>query len=182
MLAAATSLDRNLNGCGYCKNAACTPSGDCTIDSPATDEKYTPNPGTPNWDYRQVYEVWIDMAAFSGLGFGQAYITYMHSSPAKSNDTITVEPSPCPPEWDKPYCPPSVTQEGGNCFGRRPRRRRRLSAESADLHHQRGSHDLHADSLRRLPEPRAVPAGLRARRCERGTILRPRLIAQLRKS
>jgi hypothetical protein len=120
VLAVATSLDRNLNGCGYCKNAACAPSGDCTKDSPPTDDKYTPNPGTPNWDYRQVYEIWIDIAAFNGLGFGQAFITYTHSSPAKSKETIEVEPSPCPPEWDKPYCPPSVTQEGGNCFGGGP--------------------------------------------------------------
>jgi hypothetical protein len=117
VLAVATSLDRNLNGCGYCKSAACASSGDCTIDSPATDDKYTPNPATPNWDYRQVYEVWIDAAAFNGLGFGQAYITYTHASPAKTQDTIDVDSTPCPPEWDKPYCPPGVVQEGGNCFG-----------------------------------------------------------------
>jgi hypothetical protein len=117
VLAVATSISRNINGCGYCKNAACAPSGDCTIDSPTTDAQYTPNPGTPNWDYRVVYEIWIDIAAFGGAGFGQAYITYTHSSPAKLGNTIIVEPKPCPPEWDKPYCPPSVTQEGGNCFG-----------------------------------------------------------------
>ena len=117
VLAVSTSLDRNLNGCGYCKNDACASSGDCTVDSPPTDENYTPNPGTPNWDYRQVYEVWIGLDAFGDSGFGQAYITYTHSSPAKSTDTITVTPSPCPPDWDRPYCPPSVIQEGGNCFG-----------------------------------------------------------------
>ena len=38
VLAAATSLDRNINGCGYCENTACAPSGDCTVDSPPTDE------------------------------------------------------------------------------------------------------------------------------------------------
>jgi hypothetical protein len=117
VLAVATSLDRNLNGCGYCEEAACGPSGDCTVDSPATDENYTPNPATPNWDYRQVYEVWIALDAFGSTGFGQAYVTYTHSSPAKGQDTITVEPSPCPPEWATPYCPPSVALEGGNCFG-----------------------------------------------------------------
>lgn len=116
VLGVATSTDRNLNGCGYCKSAACASSGDCTVDSPPTDTAFTPNPATPNWDYRQVYEVWIDLAAFAGHGFGQAYITYTHSSPAKGTDTITVTPSPCPPEWDTPYCPPSVIQEGGNCF------------------------------------------------------------------
>jgi hypothetical protein len=117
VLASSTSTDRNLNGCGYCKSPACASSGDCTIDSPTTDANFTPNPATPNWDYRIVYEVWIDMAAFNGKGFGQAYITYTHSSPAKVGSTIEVDSTPCPPEWDKPYCPPSVVQEGGNCFG-----------------------------------------------------------------
>ncbi|MFZ5893010.1 MAG: hypothetical protein ACOY0T_18260 [Myxococcota bacterium] len=115
LLATATSLDRNLNGCGYCMNPACGPNGNCTVDSPTTDSAFTPNPSTPNWDYRQVYEVWIDMAAFNGKGFGQANITYTHASPSKGIDTITVTPSPCPPEWATPYCPPSVIQEGGNC-------------------------------------------------------------------
>jgi hypothetical protein len=117
VLAVSTSTDRNLNGCGYCKSEACASSGDCTIDSPATDANYTPNPATPNWDYRIVYEAWIDMAAFNGKGFGQAFITYTHSSPAKLGNTIEVDSTPCPPQWDKPYCPPSVVQEGGNCFG-----------------------------------------------------------------
>lgn len=121
VLAVATSLDRNLNGCGYCTSPACGPSGDCTVDSPATDEDLTPAPETPNWDYRQVYEVWIDSAAFGDAGFGQAFITYTHSSPAKaSTDTVIVEPSPCPPTWDTPYCPPDVLLEGGNCFGSPP--------------------------------------------------------------
>jgi hypothetical protein len=115
VLAVATSLDRNLNGCGYCQNDACASSGDCTVDSPATDENFTPNPETPKWDYRQVYEVWIAMDAFGDSGFGQGYITYTHSSPAKGPDTIYVEPTPCPPEWDGPYCPPGEMVEGGNC-------------------------------------------------------------------
>jgi hypothetical protein len=121
VLAVATSADRNLNGCGYCASPACAPSGDCTVDSPATDASFTPAAETPNWDYRQVYEIWVDTAAFGDLGFGQAFITYTHSSPAKaSSDTVTVEPSPCPPAWDNPYCPPNVLLEGGNCFGSPP--------------------------------------------------------------
>lgn len=121
VLAVATSADRNLNGCGYCTSPACGDSGDCTVDSPATDSSFTPAPETPNWDYRQVYEVWIDTAAFGDAGFGQAFITYTHSSPAKtSSDTLVVEPSPCPPAWDDPYCPPNVLLEGGNCFGSPP--------------------------------------------------------------
>ena len=112
MLATSTSLDRNLNGCGYCKSAACASSGDCTIDSPTTDSMYTPNPLTPNWDYRVVYEAWIDLNAFGSAGFGQAYITYTHSSPGKKVDTINVVPTPCPPTWDTPYCPPSAQGTG----------------------------------------------------------------------
>lgn len=117
VLAVSTSIDRNLNGCGYCESPACGSSGDCTVDSPSTDDLFTPNPETPNWDYRQVYEVWIALDAFGDAGFGQAYITYTHSSPAKAGNTIEVEPTPCPPEWDRPYCPPGVIEEGGNCYG-----------------------------------------------------------------
>lgn len=112
VLATSSSLDRNLNGCGYCKSAACASSGDCTIDSPTTDSMYTPNPLTPNWDYRVVYEAWIDLNAFGSAGFGQAYITYTHSSPGKKVDTINVVPTPCPPTWDTPYCPPSAQGNG----------------------------------------------------------------------
>ncbi len=118
ILAVTTSEERNLNGCGYCTSDACGSTGDCTVHSPATDENFTPNDLTPNWDYRNVYEVWIDAAAFGDAGFGQAYMTYVHASPNKSTlVTLDVTPAPCPPEWDEPYCPPSVTQEGGDCFG-----------------------------------------------------------------
>lgn len=117
ILAISTSAERNLNGCGYCQNAACD-GGDCTVNSPATDENFTANPGTPNWDYRVSYEVWIDASAFGGAGFGQAYMTYVHASPSKAgSDTIYVTPSECPKSWSEPYCPPSVIEEGGNCFG-----------------------------------------------------------------
>lgn len=115
VLAVATSTDRNLNGCGYCDLEAC--NGDCTVDSPPTDESYTPHPDAPGWDYRQVYEVWIALDAFGDAGFGQAFMTYVHSSPAKQGnpETIDVEPEPCPPDWDTPYCPPDLAEEGGNC-------------------------------------------------------------------
>lgn len=121
ILAVTTSLTRNLNGCGYCKSPACAPSGDCTIDSPTTDKNYTPNSLTPNWDYRVVYEMWIDASAFGSAGFGQAFMTYVHASPNKSTlVSLNITPSPCPPTWNQPYCPPSVIQEGGNCFGSPP--------------------------------------------------------------
>ena len=129
VLGVATSADRNLNGCGYCASEACGPSGDCTVDSPATDASYTPAAGTPNWDYRQVYEVWIDAAAFGDSGFGQAFITYTHSSPAKaSTDAVIVEPSPCPPTWDpriaRRTCSPKAATASGH------RRKARPAADS----------------------------------------------------
>ena len=105
VLAAATSLDRNLNGCGYCKAAAC--NGDCTVDSPATDANFSTNPQTPYWDFRNVYEVWIAPEAFGASGFGSANISYVHASPAKGGtDTIMVTAQPCPPNWNNPYPPP----------------------------------------------------------------------------
>jgi hypothetical protein len=112
-----TSIERNLNGCGYCTSDACAPSGDCTIDSPSTDATFTPNPLTPNWDYRNVYEFWLLADAFGSAGFGQAFVTYVHASPSKISADMTLTPAPCPPTYDTPYCPPGVTQEGGNCFG-----------------------------------------------------------------
>ncbi len=107
----ATSIDRNLNGCGYC----------LTSDSPLTDENFAADPSAPNWDYRVVYEVWIDFSVFKSQGFGGAYIPSVHASPSMAGtNTIDVEPDPCPPDWDTPYCPPSVIEEGGNCFDTPP--------------------------------------------------------------
>ena len=94
ILGSTTSIDRDLNGCGYCKSAAC--GGDCTVDSPVTDANYTPNSAAPNWDYRVVYEVWVDAAVFAGNGFGGASITFVHASPSKaSSNTVNVTPRPC---------------------------------------------------------------------------------------
>lgn len=84
-----TSLDKNLNERGY---------SDYTVDSPATDESFTPNADTPEWDYRMVFEVWIDLEAFGDAGFAGAFIDYVHASPAKTSaDTIEVMPEECPP-------------------------------------------------------------------------------------
>jgi len=114
ILASTTALDRDLNGCGYCKNAAC--GGDCTVDSPATDTKYTPNASAPNWDFRVVYEVWVDAAVFQSKGFGGAAITFVHASPSKaSTNTVSVTPKPC----DGGGCPegahPIMTATGITC-------------------------------------------------------------------
>jgi hypothetical protein len=111
ILAVSSSLDRNLNGCGYC----------LTEDSPATDVYYTTNPDYPDWDYRMVYEVWIDAAAFGDAGYGGAVIESVHASPSKTpDDTLIVQPEPCPPDWDVPYCPPHLLDEGASCGGDPP--------------------------------------------------------------
>lgn len=101
-----TSLDRNLNGCGY---------GTYVESSPATDQAYTPNPATPDWDYRVVYEMWIAAEAFGNSGFGGVSIEYVHASPSKiSDNTLIVDPGPCPPDGPpdtdppKPPCPPGT--------------------------------------------------------------------------
>lgn len=106
ILAVDTSLSQNYNARGY------TGYPD---DSPATDDAYTPNPAAPGWDYRVVYEAWIDLAAFGPAGFGSADVEYVHASPAKADgNTIIVDPYPCPPDWDPPGCDdPDGCPEGG---------------------------------------------------------------------
>jgi hypothetical protein len=93
--AVSTSLDRDLNTCGY---------ESYTSDSPATDANYTANPSAPNWDFRVVYDVWVKRAAFGAVGFGRAGVAFVHASPSKAGtDTIEVVPRECPPVWP-PYC------------------------------------------------------------------------------
>jgi hypothetical protein len=102
---ASTSLDRDLNACGY---------SSYTTDSPATDANYTPNVATPNWDYRVVYDVWVKASAFPA-GFGNATIPYVHASPSKLAATLTVTPGPCPSSWDG--CPSEGCSDAGVCVG-----------------------------------------------------------------
>lgn len=85
---ASTSMDRNLNERGY---------SSYTIDSPATDDIYTPNQNAPLWDYRVMYEIWVKSDAFGASGFGGATVDYIHASPAKGgSNTIEVDPGDCP--------------------------------------------------------------------------------------
>lgn len=94
VMGATSSLDRNLNGCGW---------GDYIVDSPATDDAYTPNPEAPTWDYRVVYEVWVAEEPFGVDGFGDARIEYVHASPSKADgNTLIVVPGPCPTPTDVP--------------------------------------------------------------------------------
>ena len=103
VLAASSSLDRNLNGCGYCE----------LEESPCPGENYATNPDTPLWDFRVVYEVWIKTSAFGDAGFCGVDIDSVHASPSKADsNTVDVEPGDCPP----PRCPPNyqlyLTSEG----------------------------------------------------------------------
>lgn len=88
VLEATSSLDRNMNGCGYCD----------TVNSPCTDSDYAPDPNAPEWDFRMVYEVWLDPGAFASGDLCDVDIDYVHASPSKgAEDTIYVEPDDCPP-------------------------------------------------------------------------------------
>lgn len=95
VVAATSSIDRDLNACGYTGFLE---------DSPATDENYTPNTEAPAWDFRVVYDVWVRRAAFGAADFGSALVDFVHASPSKEDsNTIDVVPGKCPPEWP-PYC------------------------------------------------------------------------------
>jgi hypothetical protein len=94
IVAVSTSLARNLNQCGL---------SSYTVDSPATDASYTPNPAAPDWDYRVVYDVWVKASAFGSAGFGDALVDFVHASPSKAGSaTVDVTPKTCPPGWH--YC------------------------------------------------------------------------------
>jgi len=97
VLAVGTSLDRNMNGCGYCEleNSPC-PSGD----------NYEPSTEAPEWDFRMVYELWIKRSAFGSSGFCRPDVEYVHASPAKADvSTVLVEPGECPPPPPGEECP-----------------------------------------------------------------------------
>jgi hypothetical protein len=108
IVAASTSLDRDLNACNL---------GQYTTDSPATDDDYTPNAAASAWDYRVVYDVWVKQDAFGSAGFGSALVDFVHASPSKlGENTVDVIPGDCPPEWP-PYC---ATPEGCDHCGTVP--------------------------------------------------------------
>jgi hypothetical protein len=79
VLDATSSLDRNLNelGCVFLE------------DSPTPEE-------CPEWEYRVIYEMWIDAAAFGASGFSRPHMTFVHASPSRTTDTIPVVPGACP--------------------------------------------------------------------------------------
>ena len=96
----ATSEDYDLNNTGYCSGGNCSGGGtNLLVDSPATDEFYTPNPTYPNWIYDVIYEIEIRKTAFGSAGFGSLEVPYIHASPSKlGTNTIYAEPGVCPGE------------------------------------------------------------------------------------
>jgi len=87
VLAARSSLDVNLNDYGY----------QLTVDSPATDASYTPNPQYPKWIFEVWYEVWVKWSVFGSNGPGKVYITGIHASPSRiGQNSIEIVPTPCP--------------------------------------------------------------------------------------
>ena len=107
-----TSQDLNLNERGYAS---------FVVDSPATDADYTPNSETPEWDYRVVYEAWIDLRAFGDAGFGGATIEFVHASPSKTaSNTIEVKEGKCPPCTDPDGCHDVPPPPPGECGSRDP--------------------------------------------------------------
>ena len=95
VVAVSTSLDRNLNLCGL---------SEYTENSPPTTDDYAPSLEAPEWDYRVVYDVWVQLDVFGDAGFGEALIDHVHASPSKAGkSTIEVTPGDCPPDWcDRP--------------------------------------------------------------------------------
>jgi hypothetical protein len=91
--ATATSIDRNLNERGYTSY---------TVDSPPTNASFAASAEAPDWDYRVVYEAWVDKAAFGSVGFGEVRVESVHASPSKlPTDTLDVYPKECPASWVK---------------------------------------------------------------------------------
>ena len=92
-----TSIDYSLNDTGYCTGGNCSAGGtDLLVDSPATNELYTPNSTYPNWIFDVIYEIKINKSAFGANGFGSIEIPYVHASPSKAGqNSLYPEPIPC---------------------------------------------------------------------------------------
>lgn len=97
-----SSLSRDLNACGY---------NQYTVNSPATNSSYAPNPAAPNWDFDVVYDVWVLKSALPASW--SVSIPYVHASPSKMASTYTVTSAPCPPL----QCEGEGCVSGGGCAG-----------------------------------------------------------------
>jgi hypothetical protein len=108
VVAASTSLDRNLNACGLSAY---------TTDSPATDASYSAPAAAPLWDYRVVYDVWVKRSAFGTADFGSAAVDFVHASPSKrAKSSVDVVPGDCPPSWPPTCTDPDSCRGGDNCY------------------------------------------------------------------
>jgi hypothetical protein len=94
VLSVGTSMDDNINYYGY----------ELFNNSPATDSAYTPDPEYPFWEFYAVYRISVKPEIFGESGYGGAFMTYVHSSPAKtSSDTYDLTEKPGPPPDDNPF-------------------------------------------------------------------------------
>src|SRR5687768_1226948 len=80
LLSFATSLGDNLNKPPFLNNLA-----QYTVNSPALSD-----PNSALWEYRMIYSVVVDKAAFGASGFGNFMITDQHNSPAKKGVGVPV--------------------------------------------------------------------------------------------
>jgi hypothetical protein len=90
-----TSMDDNLNyyGCDT-----------FLTNSPATDSLYSPSPECPNWQFFASYRLTVDPAIFGPSGFERIMMTYVHASPAKTNqETFDVFEGGQPPAGEDPW-------------------------------------------------------------------------------
>jgi SdrD B-like domain len=88
-----SSMDANFNDYGY--NIG-TYANDYIVNSPVTDNNYTPNTSTPNWIYEVWYEITVKQSVFGAPGFGSIDVASVHASPSKTgNNTEAVTSVPC---------------------------------------------------------------------------------------
>jgi len=99
ILSFGTTADDNINVCGWTNE----------LSSPPTDSIYSPNPISTCYQYLAAYRLAIDPAAFGPSGYGTAYMTSVHASPAKTpQETIPVNEGPPPPTNEPdPFTPGS---------------------------------------------------------------------------
>lgn len=86
VLYATTSLAENFNQYGYA----------LTVNSPATNSSYVPNPAYPNWIFDVWYEVTVKLSAFGPAGFGYPDLVFVHASPSKTGRNSEPVEFPCP--------------------------------------------------------------------------------------
>jgi hypothetical protein len=111
ILGVQTSLSQNFNERGYCYPEDSPPAGD---------DCCTPPEEAPDWDFRVVYDVWVARSAFEPVGFGSAYMSYVHASPSKlgpGQNTVEVTPRPCKDDGDDDDDGGGGDDGGNDCTG-----------------------------------------------------------------